>query len=187
MTLDATGLTIKRLSEIREEMFALAVSLIGAQIQLGVESVSAKFIELVAIQLAEIWELTQQLYFAFDPDLAEGQQLGNLASIIGVTREPATPSTTTLDFTGTPAVAIPQGSIYRVPNGARFITSVATVIGGGGTVSVAAESLETGPIEAPADSITEQETIIFGVDTVTNPTTAELGRNVETDQELRVR
>lgn len=48
-------------------------------------------------------------------------------------------------------------------------------------------ALVTGPIAAPANTLTLQVTVIPNVDSVTNPVDATLGRNRETDAEYRTR
>ena len=53
--------------------------------------------------------------------------------------------------------------------------------------SVPMQSVDTGPILAPAGKLTVLETPIFGVDSVTNPEDETTGRNQETDTEFRIR
>jgi uncharacterized phage protein gp47/JayE len=54
-------------------------------------------------------------------------------------------------------------------------------------VDVASASVETGPITAVSGDITAIETPVSGWDSVINLLDAELGRDVETDEDLRVR
>lgn len=55
----------------------------------------------------------------------------------------------------------------------------------GALISVTGEA--TGPFSAPADSLTEIETPISGWDSFVNPEDIDIGQNVETDQELKIR
>lgn len=55
------------------------------------------------------------------------------------------------------------------------------------SVTVAAQSYNTGPFEATAGTITEIVTPVSGWDAVTNAGVAQVGRNRESDDELRVR
>jgi len=84
-----------------------------------------------------------------------------------------------------------EGVTLRIANGARFVTTEsATISGGTATIPIRAE--DTGPVEAEADAITEIVTAVSGwsgISASTEISSAEgnLGRDVETDEELRVR
>lgn len=185
--LDATGLAIKRLTDLLSEMKADARAKLGNQIQLeGKQSAAGQIIELTAVQLSALWELAQQLYDAFDPDAAEGVLLDNLCALVGVLREPATSSVVTLDFTGTNGTVIPAGTQYRVDNGPIFATTADVTIAAG-VASVLALSVDTGPVEAVTGAIDTAVDVIAGVSSVTNPSDAIPGQDVESDQALRVR
>ena len=49
------------------------------------------------------------------------------------------------------------------------------------------EAQNTGPVQAPAGTLTNIISPLLGWDSITNPIDAELGRNLETDTELRIR
>lgn len=186
--LDATGLEIKRLADLLTEMKDEARGRIGDAVQLdGKNSAAGQLLELFAVQLAEVWELAQGLYDSFNRDTAEGTQLDNLCGLIGVVREPATSSFATLTITGTPATVVPQGTRYRVPNGPTFETAEAATIGGGGTVDVVVNAVETGPVTATSATITEAVDVVAGVSSVSNAADATPGQDVESDTQLRVR
>ena len=53
--------------------------------------------------------------------------------------------------------------------------------------SVFCDAEETGPIQAPADSLRVIDTPVFGLDSVDNLLDETIGRNIETDLELRIR
>src|SRR5262249_36114068 len=52
---------------------------------------------------------------------------------------------------------------------------------------VACEAVDTGPLPAPAGTLTVIDTPVAGLSSVTNAADAILGRNQETDSELRIR
>jgi uncharacterized phage protein gp47/JayE len=186
MTLDATGLTIKTAAEIQAEIEAALLSSIGPQLQLGADTAIGQVIATVSTQLGLAYELAQDVWDATAPDTAAGASLDNLAALVGVTRDPATVSTGTLTFNGTPSTVIPAGSVYRVPNGPSFETTSPAVIPIGPIV-VPIASLETGAITAGAGTITEFVTVIAGVSSVSNSEAVTPGREVETDAELRLK
>lgn len=73
-------------------------------------------------------------------------------------------------------------------NGITPVTAVVTTPVPGvpqGSVDMTAES--SGPVQAPAGTLTVIETPVAGLNTTKNPLDAQVGRNVETDNELRAR
>jgi uncharacterized phage protein gp47/JayE len=80
----------------------------------------------------------------FFPDTAELDNLTRFAAARGITAQPPTSATGTIQFTGTPGAAIAIGTIVQV-NGLQYQTTAAGVIGAGGQASVAALSLTVGP------------------------------------------
>ena len=189
MALTATGLTVPRLADIRTSMRAAisASPVLGPAWQTGPGSILGQIIDVVATQIADIYELAAAAYEAFDPDAAEGVQQDHIASIIGVVREPATYSTGTQTLTGTPATVVPAGTQYRVPAGPIVSQDAAATIGGGGTVDAACTAVEIGAVEIGATDCDEIVTAVPGLTSVSNAVAYSTGRDVETDAELRAR
>lgn len=189
MPTSATGLVIKRTSEIREDIRTALRSAFGEAVRLGSESVFGQIIDPIAQQLGELYSLLQALYDARNVQTAEGVQLDNVNNLVGVARLEAEPSTVDLTLGGTAGTTIPAGSQVRVGSDGPIFetTESATLDGGGSATGVAAESVDTGPIEADAGAIDTIVTSVAGWSSVTNPATAVLGRNVESDSEYRIR
>jgi uncharacterized phage protein gp47/JayE len=186
--LTSSGLEIKRLADIKEDLSAACVAQFGPSTRTGPDSVLGQLIGVFAMELAPVWELAQQLYDSFDPDQAEGTQLDNLSALIGVTRLPATFSTGTVTLTGTAATIVPSGSVVEVDaTGDRFVTVASATIGLGGTVDVAIQGQSTGPVEALATTIDTIVTPVAGWSSVTNAADISPGTNTETDGALRIR
>lgn len=187
MTLDATGLSIPSKADIIAAMSASIRAAIGPQVQLGADSATGQVIEASSAQIAEAYEGLQELYDAQSPDSASGAQLDGSAAWTGITRNPATKSIGTLTITGTPTTVVPISSIYRVPAGPRFLTTVEVTIPGGGSIDVGILAETAGALSAAADTITEDVTIIAGVDSVTNAADTVPGTDIESDELLRQR
>lgn len=190
-TFDATGLTVLRTADVRENIReALRASpSFGPAIRTGPESVLGQLIDPFAYGLGQCYALLAELYDARDVAAAEGTQLDDLCALVGVTRLEATPSTVTLTLSGTSAVAIPAGTRVRVGStGPIFETTEDTTLGAlGAAVLVTAQSQDTGPVEAESGTIDTIVDAVAGWTTVTNSSAATQGRDVETDAELRVR
>lgn len=182
------GFVPKRLADIKEELEAAYKSSFGAAINIDPRAPLGQIIAIHSEREAAIWELLELVYNSRYPDVAEGTSLDNVASITNVSRLPATHSTVTGTITGTNGTVVPAGFIASVSGNetARFVT-LAEVTISGGTATVEMESESTGAIQAPAGTLTVIETPISGVASITNSLDAVVGRETETDTQLRIR
>lgn len=190
MALTAEGLEVKRAADVIADLKTAAKSSpdgFGPTVSTDDDGPLGKILTIVGKTIADVWALMRQVYDAFDPDAATGEQLDNICALVGVTRLPATATTGTLELTGTPGTPIPAGALVRIPQGARFALVDSVTIGGGGTVDGSFDAEETGPIEATAGSITEIVTAVAGWSGVNHADDFTTGRDVETDAALRAR
>ena len=147
-----------------------------------------------AIEKAEVTQLKLQniLRLAF-PQTSYGQYLDFLGEMKGVFRHPATPATGTVVFTGQPGTVIPAGFVVLTEAAGtfpaiEFKTKERVQIGENGTVTVAAECLESGTIgNVAANTITLLSEPINGVASVTNPEPFTGGTEMEDDDSFRER
>jgi uncharacterized phage protein gp47/JayE len=186
--LDATGFTPKTLDEIKEELESSIQATWGAHIDVSPEEPIGQIVGIVCEPIASVWDALAALHAAFNPDTAEGLNLDAIAAITGTVRREATKSRVTARCTGDAGTVIAAGRIFAVEgSGHRFYTLADATIGGGGTVDVLCEAEEYGPIPVYVGTLTQIETPVLGLDSVTNLATGELGRNIETDADLRLR
>lgn len=188
-TFDGTGLRVRTLDETRENMRENISNSpdLGPDIQTGDYSVSGMLIDSIAPGVSDGDDLLSNVYQGWDPDSAEGVQLDNLCTLVGITRQAATRSYGNGTLGGTPGANIPALSRYRVPNGEIARTRFDATIGGGGTVDVESEAVNAGPISFSAGSLTEIVDSVSGWTSVTNASDWTDGRATETDSELRAR
>lgn len=140
----------------------------------------------LAARFDSLSEIILQIDAGYDLNNATGVQLENLCSLVGITRRAATRSTVELTLTGTASTVIPTFSLVETSDGTRFRTTEDVTLTGGSD-TVIAESVDFGPIAAPAGTLTQIVTTIDGWDTVTNTLAATLGSAKETDEQLRRR
>ena len=188
--LTSAGLTVKTAAEVRTDLESAvkAPGGFGPSASTRVGGPLGKLIGVISTAIGLVWSLLRQLYDAFDPDQAEGEQLDNISAFVGVTRLAATKTTGTITLDGTPSTVIPLGRIVRIGSaGEQFLTTVEVTIGGGGTVEVVVEAENTGPIQATAGSIDTIVTAVSGWDSITHDVDLVTGRDVELDADLRAR
>jgi uncharacterized phage protein gp47/JayE len=116
------GFTLKRLNDILTEQRAKAVQLFqdltaeGDLVDTSDSSLLGRLIALDAAGDADLWEVAQQSWSAFDPNSATGISLDNLVQYGGISRFGASPSTAIGLFAGTLNTLVPAGSTVSAPN-----------------------------------------------------------------------
>ena len=145
--------------------------------------------------LGVAWEQLEELYHSNDPDAATGRALENVSKLSGTFRRGSTPSEAVLTCNLDTGTTLINGEAYAAladqPD-VRWTPSLTLYPDGytaasDGPQPVTFVSEELGPIEGPAGQISVIATPIVGWNSVVNAADAELGLNVDTDPELRLR
>lgn len=184
-----SGFVAKRLADIKAEIEAELKSLFGPGINLSAQSPLGQWVGVMADRFASLWELAEETYNSQYPETSFGTSLDDVCSIVGVERLEATYSTVTVRVYGANGTPVPAGftvSVSGNPN-SRFVSLAGDTIGVSGYVDIDFRSEEKGAYEAPAGSLTVIETPVSGVTSTSNALDADIGREVETDQELKTR
>ena len=186
--LTSAGFEKKRLIDIKTDVENDIRKVFGDNISLVPQSVFGQLIGVFSERESVVWDKLENVHLAMYPKTAQGSQLDNVVTFNGIERLGATSSTATLTLSGDSGTIIPIGTAFATSDTAeRFLTDNQVTIGAGGTVQVAATAENTGAIEATAGTITTIANPILGLNSVTNANDAEVGRDIETDAELRIR
>lgn len=178
------------LATIREDFEAFVAAEFGETVDWAEDVVLAELTAIMAQRLGAISEAAQAVYDSTDPAAAQGVQLSTQAAMVGVLRNAATASTVTLTLSGTAGTLVPSGKVVQgggANGAAQWRTTADATIGSGGTVTVAAECTETGPVEADGGDITTIVSPVVGWSSVTNAAAATTGTATESDAALRLR
>lgn len=163
----------------------------GASFNVRPTSVAGILIGVFSQKLADLWDASEAVYGSQYPDTAFGLSLDQLALLTGAQRLPARRSEVVVGLTGTPGTPIPVGS--RIVNSDTGTFWRLAEENGDVTIPAASattatfESEDFGEIIGLAGTIDEIDTVIAGWTAVDNALDATLGRDVETDAELRLR
>lgn len=117
--LSDSGFEIKRLADLKADDDALAIQLFQDLVQpndivdTSASSAIGRLIGLHIPSLADLWEVAQQVYLAFDPNSATGVALDNLVAYGGLIRGEQTFSTAQALFTGDVGTLIDAGLTVR--------------------------------------------------------------------------
>lgn len=154
------------------------------------DSVFGQMNGIYADRLRELWEVAEAVYNAWNPDAATGAALDAVAAITGALRLAATNSTVELTVELEAGTTLAIGRLVSSSvTGVQFTTIEAITNSTGSTqfLTVNAQSVDTGPVAGPAGSLTVIDTPVTGWLSVNNTLDAELGTNIETDDDFRIR
>jgi uncharacterized phage protein gp47/JayE len=191
-TIDSTGFSRVRFQDLRaEKEQQYKDGFANQELKTDVQSGVGQEISISTFAEDDLASRMQDLIAAFDPTAAQGVNLSRLAVVMNKRRQDETSSTVTLTLTADASGAtIPAGFGFEVSNTAGDVTfrfEDELIIAPSGTADVLATSTESGAVAAIAGSLTVIKTPVFGVASVTNNADASLGRDRETDTELRAR
>lgn len=180
------GLEIETFDEIYQRLAAGLRQIYGNEINLDYESPDGQRVSIIAQLVLDLETFALQLYNQMDDDLASGEWLNKLIKFAGIFRQPATRSQVDVDIETDRPVTLPAGYAVQDDLEQRWILPAAQSIGTG-TTSLTLVAENFGAIEADAHTVNNPETIVLGVLDVDNAAAALVGRDEETDEELRIR
>jgi uncharacterized phage protein gp47/JayE len=197
--LTETGITIKSVDEIIDDMESNQVANIDADINTEADSILGQLNGIYGAALAEAWELLEEIYQSAYPDTASGQSLSYVSALTGAIRQEATKAELEVRLTGVVTTVVPAGTQFY-PDGdpdSLFQTTADATIQEHGTPDyedVTAQAVLTGTgttvgetddlvISTPVSGLT-----LVAIDT-TNPFVEAFlpGVNEEIDSQLRTR
>ena len=186
--ISSTGFKRKRLDLLLEELNSEVKSIFGDNFNVSPESPDGQINGVVSESNANLWEIAEEAYNAFNPKAASGVTLSNLVQLNGITRLPATKTRAELSITGDSGTVVPLGSLVSTSDtGDSLSTDTAVTLDGAGNGNVFATALEFGNINMLSGTITIIDSPVAGWDTVTNNSDAAIGSDQESDPELRAR
>lgn len=112
----STGFVTKTFAEIRDEIYADAISdeYFGADFPLTPDSPFGNYTNIIAAAIKESsWDLAQMVYDQLDLAKAEGINLDKLGAYIGLGRLSASGSQGLLEFRGSVGEVIPSGTVVK--------------------------------------------------------------------------
>lgn len=190
----SSGFEAKRLADVEsdaaEQLRTIVDPASGESLQpeFGSEDPAMQVVHVPLEGVAVAWQAAQLIYQQFDPKAATGPSQSNLVQLNGINRQDASPSIATVQLSGTPSITIPAGQLISdVNNVNQWSTTTDIELDVSGVGIGKASCLALGPVAAVAGSLINIVTPYPGWTGVTNTADADLGRNVETNTELRQR
>jgi uncharacterized phage protein gp47/JayE len=194
--LDDTGLELKRLNEIKDDLETAFRNIYGQDINLDQNTPDGQLIGILSQACIDLRELLQGIYNSFDPDKAIGTTLDARVAINGLIRKGGTytyvPITIIADrvlsLSGLDTVSADEAFCISDNQGTLFVLQQGIVFNQPGEIIASFRAKEIGAIEILPNTITTAISIVLGIVSINNPSTASVkGSNEETDAQLRVR
>ena len=184
VTVDEKGVRSSSLAENLEDQQRRYRAAFGDDLSMAPQTPQGQAAGISALAVTEIEEAIVGIVNGVSVDHAGGVLLTNLAGLLDVRKFVATRSRVTATLTGVSGVGVPSGSRAKTAAGAEFSTLADAILSPSG-VSVEMESVETGPVEAAAGTLTQIVTVIAGWETVTNTNAAAVGIAGQDDRTFR--
>lgn len=184
--INEAGLNIPTYQDIEDYFVSSARQIFGDDIYLENDSQDFQYLATLALSIYESLLTAQFAYNSRSVATATGTGLDTIVLTNGITREGQTNSKVSVNLTGTASTVITNGQIADT-NGNVWLLPASVTLDGSGNASVTATSLNSGPITALIGQVNVILTPTIGWASVTNPTAATPGRDIETDAELRSR
>ena len=186
-----TGYDLKRLADVVNEFKSALSSIIDKdtgellQADFSPEDPAMQSVLVAADGVSDAWESIQCVENQFIQRNATGALQSSLAQLNGLERIEAKASTVNLDATGTNGTIIPAGTIITdVPRSNEWAVYSDMTIAGG-VASGTATCTVTGPVTANANTLTVIPAPIVGITSITNPSAAIVGNDLQSDKGLR--
>lgn len=195
-SIEADGILIPTYQDTLDRLIAEYTNIFaeaGYEVYLGEETPDYQLLSVFAKFLDDYASIAVDLYNARNPEFATGPALDLLLPLNGMTRNPATFSTVSLTLRGNTGTVIPAGSEVIDDDGVLWETLTDATLpmpAAGNTygeIKVDAQCEKPGAVEAFTGAINKIYTPIIGWDYVRNDTMATKGKDVESDDEVRIR
>lgn len=180
------GITTENLNQIFDRLVAAYKEIYGEDINVSQESADGQRIGIESKEFADIQAAILYLYNSLDIDLAEGEALNRAIKYTGIQRRPATYSTWDINVTTNAETTLYQDYTIQDDAGQKWVRREAITIPVGTTL-VTFEARDLGEVSGLISSTLEQSTVIPSVISLAPNSAASLGRDEETDLELKLR
>lgn len=186
MRIDQNGFQADSFTEILESLSDKLRVIYGQDIDLSQDTPDGQYVAIDAKVISDLQDLALYVYNSFDPDFAQGVQLDRLLKLLARTRIPAKKSSLDVNITVSETVTLDSDYTITDDLGQNWIIQNSQEVPTGTTL-VTFLSEDYGAITLDSNATFEQVTIIPQVTNLDNPSSALVGRDEETDQQLKIR
>lgn len=185
--LTSGGIQISSFTQIRAAIIKKYQDTFGSDIDLSTGSADGIFVNDIALIINNILQTMNALYGNLDINTASGQYLDSLCALSNVYREQATQSTATVRVTnaGTQEEVLHEPILFIDKSGTEWTAQGVYIIPPGSSMDIQVKCSTFGAIQAPINWIDRMPELNSFI--ISQPAAAVVGRNMESDSDLRAR
>lgn len=182
------GVIVPDTSDIRAQVEAEFKAVFGNDLITEPSTPQGALITRITEERSAIARNNAELANQINPSLSGGIFLDGLTALTGGMRRSSVKSVIqSAIFGGVPGTIIPIGSLAESLEGEQFETTSNLIIGGTGVVTGSLRAVNSGEISVPVGGLNTVASSVLGWETITNPYAAVIGRDQESDAQLRRR
>lgn len=181
-----SGTVVPDTADLQSEVEGEWKSAFGQDLQVTADTPQGVMITAEVAARAAVAENNAALANQINPNIAGGVFLDAICALLGLERATATRSLVRdVAITGQPSTPIPAGIRARTNGGDLFESVGAVVLDSLGNATVDFQSVDFGPVMAPANTLVNVVDSVLGWETVTNANAAVPGVLEQSDESLR--
>lgn len=181
------GVIVPDTADVRADLEAEYKQVFGAELDVTPETPQGRLIEADTMSRMDTIRLNALMANQINPNVATGTFLDAIAALTDCYRNPATQSSVLATLTSSAGTVIPAGSTAKTTADDIFYLENSVTLPVSGSAQGTFLSQDTGPVPAPAGSLITIVDGVIGWETITNDSAAQLGSNVESDRDLRLK
>ena len=181
-----SGLKIRTFDEIYQELVTRFKAVYGNDINVDYNTPDGQRLSLLAQIVLDMETFCLNLYNQMDADFASADWLNKLIKYAGIYRRPPSRSQVDVVVETDRDLILPAGYTLRDTLDQLWVIDAPVSVSTGDT-TVTFSSKLFGDYSTAPNTVTAFDTIVIGVLTVTNPSASIIGRDEESDEDLRIR
>ena len=186
--INSSGVIIPDTEAIQEEVEQEYKSTFGDDLDVTPETPQGRLIELDTRLRSEVLRCAAETANVINPNLAYGIFLDAICALTGCYRKNATRSSVTATLGGVAGTVIPANSLAMTEDYSKVFYLVNdAIIGVDGTVDAVFNAQDYGAVSLAAGELNRIKTGVLGWETITNAEASSIGRNEESDADLKSR
>ena len=186
--LTSAGFVIRRLDEIITLMDAGMRAIYGSDINTDPDSPDGQMIGIFSEALADLEELSGEMWRQMDPDYASGPNLDRIVAFAGLRRDLSAPSLLkSVILGGSPNIPIPADSVVYDQSGEYWRSLRMVKLDANGSARTDFQSVDSGAFAVGSNVELTIASGVTGWRSAVTSSASILGTNEETDPDLRAR
>lgn len=186
--INSSGVIVPDTENLQSEVEQEYKDTFGSDLDVTPETPQGRLIELDTRLRSEVLQCAASVANVINPNLSYGIFLDAIAALTGCYRKQATRSEVSALLTGTPGTTIPANSLATTEDYSKvFVLSQSVMLGDDGTATGVFYAQDYGEIQLEAGELNTIKTGVLGWETVRNNTSAVVGKERETDSNLKER